>query len=224
MSIASPTDSWLGGSYTCETPCTDVEEESSRLDSALSTRSLYSNNSDESLDEDVKDVTDDLKEMLLEVENLQKSQTIYDSATEDLEVMIKDAGRISKRNSQIMSEDFDIFSMGEKDFLKADQDLAKKRYSSHLLPGDNQSGKVTGIRKAKSSDILSNSIKTEKDDSKTEKDPLNANGSDSGPGQNLWRNLGEQMKTSNPWDVDEKVGGTTHTLKVINRVKRNPIK
>ena len=100
----------------------DTGEESERLNSALSTRSLYSNNSDESFDEHVKDVTEDLNEMLIEVETLRKSQTIYETSNDDLQGMIEDAGRISKRNSDIMSEDFDIFSLGEKDFLAADQD------------------------------------------------------------------------------------------------------
>jgi len=206
----SPTDSWM--SYTCETPCTDIGEESSRVDSALSTRSLYSTNSEESLVEEVRDVADDLKDMLLEVENLKKSQTIYDSANEDLEGMIKDAGRISKRNSQVMAEDFDIFSVSEKEFLKADQDMAKKRYSSHLMPTDTPSSRVTGIRKALSTEFLASAAKKKLEDSKQETTP-NENGSllHSGHGEELE----DQMKTNNPWDADEKVKGTTHTLKVI---------
>ena len=107
----------------------DVERANSQL-------SLFSKNSEDSLDDQVKDVTDDLKEMLEEVESLRKSQTIYETSNTDLQGMIEDVGRISKRNSDIMAEDFDIFSLGEKDFLKADQDWAKKRYSSHLMPLD----------------------------------------------------------------------------------------
>jgi hypothetical protein len=212
MSTCSPTDSWLGGSCTSET-MTDIGEGSERLNSALSTRSLYSNNSDESFDEqDVKDVTDDLNEMLLEVENLRKSQTIYETSNDDLQAMIKDAGRISKRNSDIMSEDFDIFSLGEKDFLKADQDWAKKRYSSHLMPTASPLSRVAGIKKALSTEVIANRRKETKDENPKEHDYINANGSllHSGHGQEL----DDQMKSNNPWDVDEKVGGTTHTLKV----------
>ena len=191
---------------------TDIGEESERLNSALSTRSLYSNNSDESFDEHIKDVNDDLNEMLLEVDNLRKSQTIYETSNDDLQAMIKDAGRISKRNSDIMAEDFDIFSLGEKDFLKADQDWAKKRHSSHLMPTASPLSRVTGIKKALSTEVIANRRKETKDETPKEHDSINVNGSPlhSGHGQEL----DDQMKSNNPWDVDEKVGGTTHTLKV----------
>ena len=195
----------MGGSCTSEAEtATDIGEESERLNSALSTRSLYSNNSDESFDEHV---TDDLKEMLLEVENLSKTQTIYETSNDDLQGMIEDAGRISKRNSDIMSEDFDIFSLGEKDFLKADQDWAKKRYSSHLQPTD--ATRVRGTRRPVSADICGNYRKNARE---PRQDSSNSNGSllHSGHGQEL----DEHMKLNNPWDVDEKVGGITHTLKV----------
>lgn len=208
ISMGSPTDSWLGGSYTSENPETDVDEESSRPDSALSTRSLYSNNSDESLDEHMKDVTDDLNEMLLKVENLQASQTIYDSATEDLEGMIKDAGKI--RNSLIMSEEFNILSLGEKDFLKADQDFAKKRYSSYLSPTDAPNPHFKGIRKAVSSEVLPIRKRAVHRDSQTSDHPTNGSLLHSGHGIDM----DDQMRSSTPI-VDEKVGGTTHTLKII---------
>ena len=188
----------------------DIVEDAERANSRLS---LFSKNSEDSLDDQVKDVTDDLKEMLQEVESLRKSQTIYETSNTDLQEMIEDVGRISKRNSDIMAEDFDIFSLSEKDFLKADQDWAKKRYSSHLMPMDasriRTPSPVMGVRmrRAVSSEILNTKEKVYSED-----DSINKNGSQLHSGHSL--EMDEEMKPSNPWDGDEKVGGTTHTLKV----------
>jgi len=148
------------------------------------------------------------------VESLRKSQTIYETSNTDLQGMIEDVGRISKRNSDIMAEDFDIFSLGEKDFLKADQDWAKKRYSSHLTPMDasriRTPSPVMGVRmrRAVSTEILNTKEKVYAED-----DSINRNGSQLHSGHSL--EMDEEMQSSNPWDGDEKVGGTTHTLKVI---------
>ena len=53
---------------------------------------------EESIDDHIKDVTDDLHAMLSEVEVLKRNSSIYDSTTE-LQNMIRDAGRLSRRNS-----------------------------------------------------------------------------------------------------------------------------
>ena len=127
--------------------------------------------------------------------------------------MLKDAGRQSQRNSQIMSEDFDIFSSpifepeARKDVeqkpavVETGHDI--KRFSTHLLPSDaliNTSGRYPRLRQARSMETLSSHCSPQEEGfltrSGVKEEEVN-------------------METVNPWEEDEKLSGITFTMKII---------
>ena len=125
---------------------------------------------------------------------------------------MKDAGRQSQRNSQIMSEDFDIFSSPIFE-LEARKEVEKpavvetghdiKRYSTHLLPSDalvNTSGRYPRLRQARSMETLSSHSSPQEEGfltrSGVKEEEVN-------------------METVNPWEEDEKLSGITFTMKII---------
>ena len=175
--------------------------------------SLSSENSSESLDDTIKEVTHDLHDMLKEVEDLKRASIIYDSTTE-LDTMIKDAGNLSKRNSLILSEDFDVFSnpksevqsrpkKKESDYRRANSN--QKRFSTHLTPSDalnTNNGRYPVLRHAKSVEIL---VTPDPDEKRKNRDSFLGNST---------ADIDEEIDNINPWDADEKEGGVTYTLKV----------
>lgn len=175
--------------------------------------SLSSENSSESLDDTIKEVTHDLHDMLKEVEDLKRASIIYDSTTE-LDTMIKDAGNLSKRNSLILSEDFDVFSNSKSEVQSRPKkkesyyrrgNFNHKRFSTHLTPSDalnTNNGRYPVLRHAKSVEIL---VTPDPDEKRKNRDSFLGNST---------ADIDEEIDNINPWDADEKEGGVTYTLKV----------
>ena len=108
--------------------------------------------------------------------------------------MIKDVSNLSRRNSFVMSEDFDALSL--RNFQPEDKDWVKKRYSTHLQPTDLPPSYGMARRSASSDAIVRKRVKDTSLDEVSSKE------------------LEDHEDSSSPWTADEKISGTTHTLKV----------
>ena len=198
MSLAEPEPSLLARQLSW-----DVE--SDIQDSVLSQGSDDSHGSSESINEQIEEVTSDLKDMLREVEVLKRSSVIYDSM-KDMTGMIEDVGRMSRRNSELLADDFDVFSLEESPNIKVEEP-EKKRYSSHLTPDDALRSErfPPRIRHCRSMEVLTDLEHSSSDE--RERVGLVYQGR-----QTL--DLEEEIRSANPWQAEEKVGGIAYTLKV----------
>ena len=94
--------------------------------SVFSQGSGESRGSSESINDQIEEVTNDLNDMLKEVEVLKRSSVIYDSVM-DMEDMIEDVGRVSRRNSAMFSDDF---SLEETPMVKLEREEEPRKFLS----------------------------------------------------------------------------------------------
>ena len=92
--------------------------------------------------ENVEGLTDDLRKILLDVENLSKSKTIFETAQEDLKDMLKEVGSISRSLSRRNSFD------DRSDTIAATLSAHNQRSSQYLSVEGSSSDETTkfGIR------------------------------------------------------------------------------
>ena len=154
-----------------------------------------SRGSSESINEQIEEVTNDLNDMLKEVEVLKRSSVIYDSVM-DMADMIEDAGRVSRRNSAMFSDDFSL----------EETPVVEEEPRKFLSPYDAWRGSEKcppRLRHSRSMEVL-----TLNDNSDTDRVGLLYGG-----GRHTG-DLEEQIRSADPWQAEEKVGGIAYTLKV----------
>ena len=136
--------------------------------------------------------------------SMKRSSVIYDSM-KDLTGLLEDAGR---RNSEILADDYDVFSLEESPAIKTED--YERKYSTHLSPEDalRSERRPPRLRQSRSMEVLSE-FSPEK-----ERVGLVYQGR-----QTL--DLEEQIQSANPWQAEEKVGGIAYTLKVSVHVCGN---
>ena len=156
--------------------------------------SAESRGSSESINDQIEEVTNDLNDMLKEVEVLKRSSDIYDSVM-DMADMIEDAGRVSRRNSAMFSDDF---SLEETPVLQLEREEEPRKFLSPYDAWRSSERCPPRLRHSRSMEVL-----TQADNSDTDRVGLLYGGG-----------LEDQIKSADPWQAEEKVGGIAYTLKV----------
>ena len=167
--------------------------------SVFSQGSAESRGSSESINDQIEEVTNDLNDMLKEVEVLKRSSVIYDSVM-DMADMIEDAGRVSRRNSAMFSDDF---SLEETPMVKLEREEEPRKFLSPYDAWRSSEKCPPRLRHSRSMEVLS-----APDNSDTERVGLLYGGG------RQTRDLEEQIRSADPWQAEEKVGGIAYTLKV----------
>ena len=168
--------------------------------SVFSQGSAESRGSSESINEEIEEVTNDLNDMLKEVEVLKRSSVIYDSVM-DLTDMIEDAGRVSRRNSVMFSEDF---SLEEAPMFQLEREEEPRKFLSPYDAWRSSEKCPPRLRPSRSMEVL-----TLTDNSDTDRAGLLYDG-----GERHNRDMEEHIRSADPWQAEEKVGGIAYTLKV----------
>ena len=161
--------------------------------SVFSQGSAESRGSSESINEQIEEVTNDLNDMLKEVEVLKRSSVIYDSVM-DMADMIEDAGRVSRRNSALFSDDF---SLEETPVIQFEREEEPRKFLSPYDAWRSSEKCPPRLRNSRSMEVL------------TQTDNSDKVGLLYGGG-----GLEEHIGSADPWQAEEKVGGIAYTLKV----------
>ena len=178
--------------------------------SIFSQGSPESRGSSESINEQIEEVQSDLNDMLKEVEVLKRSSVIYDSVM-DMADMIEDAGRVSRRNSAMFSDDFSLEETPMFPYEREEPRDLRDPSRALLSPYDawRSSEKCPPrLRHSRSMEVL-----TLTDTSDTERVGLLYGGRQTRDTRDLEEQIRE-FGTADPWQAEEKVGGIAYTLKV----------